>query len=259
MNNAGRQIFSPNQGVSCYVYGYQNALTNDQGDPMNLNEFIDWIVDDGYTEVNDRREIDFGGDPAVKLVTLQQGGVREAIYSLGEDTGRGFFCTYENLAERDKYRENFNLIAASYQNTSMTDEDKVITGTEDCQNLLNGVVEPLKDLQTLIDFEYTEVTTLARASWDKNRMLNDVVYYEEKGYTCFPMPLEFDESTGEDGEESAVTKVEWSCELKYDEYKYFEADQVSEKDDMAKQGYTCKQESCFSDDGSDGSVWLCTK
>lgn len=79
----------------------------------------------------------------------------------------------------------------------------------------SDLVIPLKDLQVFEDTNYTEVTIVSRNAWDKKRLPAKVLELENSGYTCTPLPLEFEESGETPGMyvQRAVRKVEWTCEL----------------------------------------------
>lgn len=139
------------------------------------------------------------------------------------------------------------------------DGEAVVMATEACENLLNGAIEPCKDLQIFTDENYTEVTTTSRDYWDEELLPDRVKELEREEYNCFPLPLEFSNQDDQKGMEiiSEVTKVEWTCELYWDDYRYLEPG-VAEIDELENQGYTCTTQSCFVDD-EDGEVVLCAK
>ncbi|MFC1721568.1 hypothetical protein ACFL0Z_01495 [Patescibacteria group bacterium] len=138
--------------------------------------------------------------------------------------------------------------------------EEVISGTEDCQNLLNGIIEPFKDLQVFTDASYTEVTTTSREDWDVQKLPEQVVNLEGQGYVCFPLPLEYSAEDSPVAMEvvQEVTEVEWICELYWDDYKYLELENTAEMADLASKGYSCVRETCFAD-SADGELILCTK
>ena len=86
-----------------------------------------------------------------------------------------------------------------------------------------------------------------------------MVDYEKEGYICYPTPLEFNspENEGNILPQPEVTKVEWQCELEYEDYKYIESDSL-EKDALVSDGYSCESVACDKD-GNDDSILLCTK
>ncbi|HHA18208.1 MAG TPA: hypothetical protein ENK70_00685 [Methylophaga sp.] len=145
--------------------------------------------------------------------------------------------------------------------TANPDVKVAIAGIEESDNLVTGVITPFKDFQQFTDTNYTEVTMTSRNSWNKNKLPKKVTQLEKQGYTCYPMPLEFDNSASDGGmhAEPVVTKVEWSCELEYDRYKYLSNDQASQKKILENQGYTCVEEECLTDGTDSDFVWLCTK
>ena len=154
------------------------------------------------------------------------------------------------------------LAGCQSSNTNQTIEvegsrETVETAQETCRDLLNGVVEPFKDLQVFTDENYTEVTITSREAWDRERLPKQVGDWEDKGYTCFPLPLEFAATDTNDQGVQAVTKVEWSCELYWDDYEYLESGSARVAE-LEKAGYNCSAQSCLNDDGT-GEVILCTK
>ena len=106
----------------------------------------------------------------------------------------------------EEQNENFEIIKDSFTTSASND----ITNMSECTNLINGVLVPLKDLQTFRDTKYTEVTITSRDSWDKDRLPEKVVSLENKNYVCYPMSTEFDhdESEGDVMAEPAVTEVD---------------------------------------------------
>lgn len=258
-NNDGREFISPDNEISCRAYGFQNALINEQGDPQTLDEFIDWFVENlDIEEVLERNSTTLDNIDARELVTKTEGVVARAIYTLGEETGHGLVCYYPNekiMKEQDK---NFTVMKESFTSTAST----VNTGNNSCANLLSGVIIPFKDFQTFDDTKYTGVTTTSREHWDKKLLPEKVVSLEDKGYSCSPLPLEFDGGSEEGGvmPEPMVTKVQWDCELEYEAYEYVGNEESGEKANLEKQGYSCTSEPCT--DGqtnNESTVWLCAK
>ncbi len=258
-NNAGREMIAPGEEVICYAYGFSNALTNEQGKPQNLEEFISWLMEDPASEekVLGKKETLLAGQKAIYLLTRQPEGMKDAIYTLNGQEGLGLFCTYENESVYKRFGTVFESMARSFK--SNTGSDISFSG-KDCTNLLNGTVEPFKDLQTFTDEKYTEVTITSRENWDKKRLPAQVIGFENKNYKCYPMPLEFSggEAEGSVMPEPSVTKVEWTCESKYDDWKYLKSES-SELPEYKKQGFDCEKQECFSKDSQSEFVWLCRK
>jgi len=262
-NNAGRVLSSPENEVSCYAYGFANALTNNKGEPQTLDEFITWLTDKDsapdIVEVVQREASSLAGRSAISLLIEQDSGYKKAIYTLGKETGIGFFCTYPNMETMNEYANEYGQMVRSFEITASLDGEVAII----CDNLINGVITPFKDFQTFTDTNYTEVTLTSRDSWDKNRLPRKVTQLEGQGYTCYPMPLEFDFDTPDPGvhSEPAVTKVEWTCELEYNDWKYLETSDTAGKQAAEQAGFTCEKEECFTAGPmiNDANVWLCTK
>ncbi len=129
-----------------------------------------------------------------------------------------------------------------------------------CENLLGNVIVPLEDMQTFEDEEYTAVTITERAAWDQESLPEEVLDLETKGYNCYPLPLEFEESEEVPGMniEPEVSKVQWNCELPYSEYNYLEGPDFETKNSLEEAGFTCEEEECVNDQG-ESFVWFCFK
>ncbi len=125
-------------------------------------------------------------------------------------------------------------------------------GLLSCEFLLAGGIEPLKDMLTFTDEDYTEVTIIARDGWDASRLPSDVTYYEEQGYVCTPLPGDFADMAEDGGDfaEPMVLNVEWTCELFYEDFEYLPLGSET------LEGYSCGEQEC---DGADGKVLLCVK
>lgn len=146
-------------------------------------------------------------------------------------------------------------------NTVVINDSEVTTiANNDCADLLNGVIEPFQDMQVFTDDSYTEVTITSREAWNVNELPDQVVELEGQGYVCYPLPLEFGEEDTSVAMEvmPAVTKVEWTCELYWSDYKYLEQSNVSEITALEGGGYSCSSQACFGESG-DEEVVLCTK
>jgi|TARA_Y100000031_G_scaffold57116_1_gene64776 hypothetical protein len=128
-----------------------------------------------------------------------------------------------------------------------------------CKNLLNNVIVPLRDYQAIYDTDYTEVTITSREAWDKKRLPTQVVELQNEGYTCDPVPEEFDYShqEGDMLAQPAVTKVQWNCELPYQDYRYIPAGENERKQAYEEKGYMCEREPCLNEKERESFVWLC--
>ena len=263
INNAGREFYSPDGKALCYAYGFNNALVNEQGEPQNLNEFIDWLTKDvvDIKETLQRENSVLASNPAIKLFIEETDGYKQAIYTLGKETGIGFYCIYSDFETAQEYSKEFDNIIRSFDIKLNLDGEDIRIGMYDCQNLLNGAIEPLKDLQTFIDDKYTEVTITSREAWNKNKLPEQVLNLEKQNYKCYPMPLEFDYSDQEGDEliQPEVTTVEWQCELNYQKWQYLAIENTSQKTNLEKQGYKCEKEQCLGEGPEDNEVWLCAK
>lgn len=268
-NNDGRTFFSPDQEIECSAYGFYNVLTDDAGNPQTLDEFIDWLVgeqdvgarDQGSVAVLEKSETTLSGYRAEHLITKEDTTIKEAVYALGQESGRGLLCIFKSREAQATFQKNFEKMRQSFKIEANLDGEEVITGTEECVNLVNGVIVPFKDLQIFQDSQYPEVTETSREAWDKKRLPQQVLTLEAQDYQCYPMPSEFDQTPQEPGMDIpvAVTKVEWRCQLEYEQWQYFDAEDLTEKANLEKQGYTCQKEECFKELAEFGFVWLCTK
>ena len=116
-NNAGRELLSPDEKALCYAYGFANALINEQGQPQTLEEFIDWLTEDLLDikqEVLQKENSTLASRPAIKLFIKENEGYKQAIYTLGKETGIGFICVYPDLETAQNYSEEFNNIVRSF-------------------------------------------------------------------------------------------------------------------------------------------------
>lgn len=264
-NNAGREIYSPDETAICYAYGFANALMNDQGNPQSLEEFIDWLFnkdsDSNISAILHRQADSLSGKPAISLLIELESGYKEAIYILNKENGIGFYCIYPDMESMNKYTGDYSHMVDSFEIKSDLDSETTKIGTEDCANLLNGTITPFKDLQSIVDSNYTEVTIISREFWNRKRLPKKVIDLEDAGYRCYPMPLEFDSNTPDDSvySEPAVKTVEWQCELEFNDWKYFNKNDSSEIQTAEKSGYNCTEEKCFTNNTKQSSVWLCAK
>jgi|GEM_PF-1869962 hypothetical protein len=266
-NNAGRTFYPSNEEAFCYAYGFENALTNEHGNPQSLDEFIDWLAaEDGAragfnVKAIERNPSTLALEPAVHLLLGEDNGIKEAVYAIGKETGIGFFCTYANIDLRNNYKDIFNNIAASFRLDNQLDED-VVTEGGDCNDYLAGVFTPLKDKQMFFDDSYTEVTMTSREAWDRSRLPQEVQDLEKMSYTCYPMPLEFDngEPEGDVLPQPEVTMIQWDCELEYEEWEYINGlEFIWPSNDFHEKWTSCVKQDCWRDGVGESNVWLCTK
>ena len=264
-NNAGQTFTDPKTGVECYAYGFANALKNEKGEPQSLKEFIDWLVVDPrvgeglYTDVIDRTNTTLDEHNALYLLMEKDTNIWDAVYALGPEEGRGLYCIYKNMEEREQYKDVFKKMQLSFKmNKFLYSEENQIL----CSNYLNGVLTPLKTEQ-FTDNKYTGVTMTNRNYWDKNRLPKNVLKFENLGYICTPMPLEFKDSEEKNKviAEPMVTKVQWNCELEYNDWKYLNENDSAGKQDAEKAGFICEKEKCFADGSikKEATVWFCSK
>ena len=249
-NNAGREFHSPD-GSICYAYGFANALLNDNGDPQNLTQFIDWLTEGGKN-ILEKNKTTLDGHHAICILEEYNNTIKESVYALGDEVGIGFFCSYETMEQRNNNKSLFNIMLGSMRIDSELSEN-LPQELGSCEDYLSGLYEPLADRQLFYDDKYTEVTMTSREYWDRSLLPKEVRELEEMGYMCYPMPLEFDggEPEGDVLPEPSVTMVEWSCELEYNEWEY-----SSTKLDG---GFTCEKQECWTDENDEDYVWLCTK
>ncbi len=257
-NNAGRTFLSPDEKVRCYAYGFANVLLNEEGQSQSLEEFIDWLLetDPDSTEVLEREKDELGGREAVYLFTEKEDSVWEAVYTLNEEEGAGLYCTYSDMREKKQY-DVFEKMKESFA----FDETEVVFSGEECSLLLDGVVEPLKDMVSFLDRDYIEVTLVARKNWDPARLPEQVLTLENEGYTCYPMPYDVidTKSGGNIHAQPEVTSVEWTCEKQYENYHYLSEEELELVDSYRAEGYDCRKEECFEENGEVGFVWFCAK
>jgi len=257
-NNAGREFTSPDDNIYCYAYGFQNALITDDGNPQTLEEFIDWMKDEPNFELISENQTDLGGYPAVEIITSADGKIKQAVYVLGKETGRGLFCVFENLEEKNNFGKDFLRIRKSFKiNVSLDGEEA--GGLERCENLLADLLIPLKDFQSFEDEIYTEVVITSRDAWDKEKLPQKVLELEEKGYRCSPQVLEFGETSQTPGMhiEPEVKIVKWNCELEYEKWEYVDKDDLKGEQSLEKKGYTCKKQDCLDKKSQLDYIWFC--
>lgn len=114
-NNDGREFKSPDGKTVCRAYGFQNALTNENGKPQTLEEFITWLTNDTSMKVELSEDTTMAGLPAKELIYGQMGKVTRAVFVLGDESGRGLTCTYNNLKEEEMFRESFKMMKESFE------------------------------------------------------------------------------------------------------------------------------------------------
>lgn len=264
-NNAGREFFSPDKKTQCYAYGFQNAIITEDNDTQTLEEFVDWLKGGPDFRVLEEKERVLAEHKAAEIVSKEDGKIKDAVYVLGQDTGRGLFCIFGSLDARDEFQQTFDKMIESFKIETSLDEggegDIYTQGWEGCENLLSGAAVPLKDLQTFLDENYTEVTETSREYWDAERLPEKVLESENQGYKCYPMPFEYGEALESPGMHvlPEVTKVQWTCELEYTDWQYVESWDLDKKISLEKQGYTCEEKGCLDSEGKQSFVWLCTR
>ena len=114
-NNAGREFLSPGVNTTCYAYGFANALMGKEGAPQTLDEFIDWLISSEAegTEIIEKSQPRLSGREAVILRSSFEGGEKDAVYTLGKETGIGIYCVYSDAAQREKDKEIFDHMVES--------------------------------------------------------------------------------------------------------------------------------------------------
>ncbi len=255
-NNDGRDISSNEDEVLCSIYGFNNSLTSESGGPQSLDEFVDWMLSNEEIDLIERSDVKIDEADARRLLYNSMGNVMEAVYTLNKEDGLGFWCSYPDDKIRKKYSKTFE---GMFKSIKLDIGESVDFGGDNCDALLSGVSIPLIDMDTIVDASYTGVTMIDRDSWDREKLPAKVIENENNGYVCYPTPLEFnsEESGGDELSQPEVTKVEWLCELEYEDFKYINSDDP-EKDLLISSGYGCESVSCEKD-GLDDSVLLCTK
>lgn len=120
-NDDGRSITSPDKLVVCQAFGFNNSLTNDSGQPMTLDQYIEWsinmerqAVSENKVNIVDKSQIKLGDKTATRLVLDNNGEISDSVYTLDNKTGFGFSCNYDNLDQRQKYNDSFVLMYKSF-------------------------------------------------------------------------------------------------------------------------------------------------
>ena len=262
-NNDGREFSSPDGNILCHAYGYANSLMNVQGDPQTLDEFIDWLVNDGEAprKVIEQSNTTLSGEPAIELVSVDAGVVSHAIYTMDEESGRALACYFEDVQAQEEFADFFQRMAGSFSISGVSSDDEFAGQLTMCANMTNGVTTPLKDKETFLDENYTEVTITSRDAWDIKRLPAQVTSLEKNGYSCFPMPFEIEEEDLSVGMniQPAVISVQWDCELEYDDYSFVDAGASLAKKQLEGQGYVCEKQECIDDSEKESFVWLCSQ
>jgi len=264
-SNAGRELLSPEEEIYCYAYGFQNVIITEDNDTQTLEEFVDWLYEEQNIKVIEEKEAVLGGHKAFKVISEEGGKIKDAVYVLGQDTGRGLFCIFESQEARNKFQQTFDKMIESFKVEVSLDEGgegNIYTQSwVGCENLLSGAVAPLKDLQTFLDESYTEVVNISREYWDTDRLSEEVLELQKKDYFCYPMPFEYKESQEVPGMHIVpeVKKVQWTCELEYTNWQYLDGKDLEKKASLEKQDYTCEEKSCLDAEGNQSFVWLCIR
>jgi len=258
-NNDGREIISPDNQAACSASGFANALTNNLGQPQSLDEYVEWVKSSSADQYLSQQETKLDQNRAVYLEGRDSDIYTDSVYALGNESGVGLVCTYQNLAAKQKYQEVFKRMQESFK-INLNLEGEKATETSSCHNLLNRLAAPLKDQQTFSDTEYTEVTTTSRENWDEVRLPADVIDLQNKNYTCSPLPADIDntQDTNTTSSQPAVSKVEWKCDLEYSDWQYLELDDPKIAT-LEEDNYSCKKQDCLNDENNLSSVQLCTK
>jgi len=261
-NNDGRTFTLPDGTVECRAYGFFNALQGTGGEPQTLDEHISWLEEMGLEILDDGGQVSLGDWPARRFIGIQEGKIQEMVMALGKESGRVLVCYFDSKEEREKFKPTFDKMMESFKiNTSLDSEEKVETGQENCSNYLSNLLAPVRDLVTFEDTTYTEVTITDREFWDESRLPARVIELEKTGYLCSPGPVEFGEGAETPGVnvQREVTKVEWNCELGYEDFSYFAGKLENEKNGLEAKGYTCQKKDCLDEAGLLGFVWFCFK
>jgi len=126
-NNAGREMRSPKGSEICYAYGFENALVNEQGEQQTLQEFIDWLYNNSPdTKVLEQKQTSFCGQQGIEILSESKGVIKIAVYALGKETGRGLFCTFQSMAEKNKFSDKFHAMAESFKTKASLNGEETI-------------------------------------------------------------------------------------------------------------------------------------
>lgn len=113
-NNDGRTFISPQAEVECWAYGFANALSNESGEPQNLDEFVNFLTSDGETEIVKKDQTKLSGNRAIRLLTKETDTVTDMVYALGKETGYGFACTFDNIDSQQDFEPTFKEMLESF-------------------------------------------------------------------------------------------------------------------------------------------------
>lgn len=113
-NNDGREFLSADRKTTCRAYGFANALLDEEGNPQTLDEFITWLTDsEENTKIIEKSETQLSGKKAVSFHSNFSEGEKDAVYTLGKETGIGLTCIYPDSAQREKDKTIFYHMAES--------------------------------------------------------------------------------------------------------------------------------------------------
>ncbi|MFH1611236.1 MAG: hypothetical protein ABIA83_01400 [Patescibacteria group bacterium] len=143
----------------------------------------------------------------------------------------------------------FLLMRTSYRSGYVLDLND--RSYDSCELMMNGNIEPLASYQYVQDESYLDVTITPRYDWDMDRVPSEVIGWEAQGYSCYPMPGEFDENL-------AVTSVLWECEIPFANFTYLDSSQTDIAKTFESARYTCGLVPCTRYDGTRGKLILCT-
>ncbi|MBU2025513.1 MAG: hypothetical protein ABIC19_01130 [Patescibacteria group bacterium] len=121
-NNDGREIISPDKTIYCHAYGFNNSLTNKQGQPQSLDEFIQWLTEQPGLKVIQQENTQLAGYEAREIIFAQEGKVTQAVYILGQISGRGLSCAYDDLKQWEMYRQSFEKMKTSFKVSASLDK-----------------------------------------------------------------------------------------------------------------------------------------
>jgi len=123
-NNAGRELFSSDEKIQCYAYGFQNVIITEDGNTQTLEEFIEWLKEGLDIRVIKEKEGMLGEYRAIELISEEGNKIKHAIYALGQDTGRGLFCIFESQEAREGFQLTFNKMIKSFKINVSLDENQ---------------------------------------------------------------------------------------------------------------------------------------
>ena len=246
--SSGATVKLAEVGTVCRAYGFENSLIGKSGNPQTLNEFVEWLLNDGDVEIYSQKQTSFAGFDAQEIVWESKKGVYHAIYIISDSNGIGLQCSYRDTSSQKANLQFFNLMKKRFE----IDKDYSKSSQELCGDLLGGTIVPVRDRVTFIDGDYTEVTTIPRKNWNRDKLLQEVVQKENLGYVCQPIPLTFDKDL-------SITSVEWTCESNYKNYEYFEKSNQVKLNSLKSNGHDCEEKVCVRSGGENSSLWFCYK